>query len=191
MSPVRIYGDQGYSELKAPTQAVNTSFTLPSGTGNNGDFLRSDGTGNFSYGTPSPSGALIQSRIFLSSGTFSSASTTYVPVVSGVITPYRANSKMLIMGCYAQCDASNADTFSAFRITNGSTLVIDGGTSIHNNNAADYKQATQVSINYLHSPSYTLGNPLQYVMEFNNNIPAGTCYVRNGTNSLIILEVAQ
>lgn len=52
MSPVRIYGDQGYLELAGPTQAVNTSLIMPSGTGTSGQVIQTDGAGNLSYTTP-------------------------------------------------------------------------------------------------------------------------------------------
>lgn len=51
MSPVRIYGDQGYLELAGPTQAVNTSLIMPSGTGTSGQFLETNGTGTLSWQT--------------------------------------------------------------------------------------------------------------------------------------------
>ena len=51
MSPVRIYGDQGYLELAGPTQAVNTSLIMPSGTGTSGQFLETNGTGTLSWKT--------------------------------------------------------------------------------------------------------------------------------------------
>lgn len=57
MSPVRIYGDQGYLELTGPTQAGNTSLVMPSGTGSDGDFLRTDGNGNLSFAVPTDTGA--------------------------------------------------------------------------------------------------------------------------------------
>lgn len=191
MSPVRIYGDQGYLELKAPVQSSNTTLVLPSGTGSNGDFIQSDGAGNFTYGSVSASGSIISSHQFLSSGTFSATNQTYVPVVSGVFTPLSANSKVLVSVCLGQSDGTGADSFIAFRITDGSNVVYAGGTSIHNTNNTNFKQSTQVSMTYLDTPSYTLGNQIQYVAEFNNNANSGTMYVRSGTNSLIILEVAQ
>jgi hypothetical protein len=51
MSPVRIYGDQGYSELIAPAQAVNTSLIMPSGTGTSGQVIQTDGAGALSWQT--------------------------------------------------------------------------------------------------------------------------------------------
>lgn len=191
MSPVRIYGDQGYLELKAPVQSSNTTLVLPSGTGSNGDFIQSDGTGNFTYGSVSASGSIVSSHQFLSSGTFSATNQTYVPVLSGVFTPVRANSKVYLQATLGQTDGSNADSFIRFQVTDGSNVVIEGGTSIHNTNNTNYKQSTQVSMNYLDTPSYTLGDEIQYVVQFNNNANSGTMYVRNGTNVLTLLEVAQ
>jgi hypothetical protein len=52
MSPVRIYGDQGYLELAGPTQAGNTTLIMPSGTGTSGQVIQTDGAGNLSYATP-------------------------------------------------------------------------------------------------------------------------------------------
>ena len=191
MSPVRIYGDQGYLELKAPVQSSNTTFVLPSGTGSNGDFIQSDGAGNFTYGSVSASGSIVSNHLFLSSGTFSATGQTYTPVVSGVFTPVRANSKVYVQATVGQTDGTNVDSFIRFQVTDGSAVVIEGGTSIHNTNNTNYKQATQVSMNYIDTPSYTLGDEIQYVVQFNNNASNGTMYVRNGTNVLTLLEVAQ
>jgi len=71
MSPVRIYGDQGYSELKAPTQAVNTSLILPSGTGTSGQYLQTSGaSGALSWVTPtSASWTAVNTAASSSSGT--------------------------------------------------------------------------------------------------------------------------
>lgn len=51
MSPVRIYGDQGYLELAGPTQAGNTTLIMPSGTGTSGQYLQTNGAGATSWQT--------------------------------------------------------------------------------------------------------------------------------------------
>ena len=129
--------------------------------------------------------------MFVSSGTFSSTNQTFVPCLSGVFAPVRANSKVYMLATIGQTDGSNADSFIRFQVTDGSNVVIEGGTSIHNTNNTNFKQSSQVSMNYLDTPSYTLGDEIQYVVQFNNNANSGTMYVRNGTNVLTLLEVAQ
>ena len=96
-----------------------------------------------------------------------------------------------MLATIGQTDGSNADSFIRFQVTDGSNVVIEGGTSIHNTNNTNFKQSSQVSMNYLDTPSYTLGDEIQYVVQFNNNANSGTMYVRNGTNVLTLLEVAQ
>ena len=130
MSPVRIYGDQGYLELAGPTQAGNTSLILPSGTGSNGDFIRTDGNGNLSYAVPTDTGAQWTSGTAQSlSGTsqvFDSIPSTAVWIVITFInvSPNGANNFIYRLG-----DSASIETTGYESKSNATSSVADNSTS--------------------------------------------------------------
>jgi len=135
-------------------------------------------------------GKILQVVQNTSTGTFSSTDTTLVTIVTRTITPVAASSKILIIGQCGQTDGTAVDSFAKFAIVRGSTEIWAPATSLHNTNDSSFKQATEMSLLYLDAPTYTVGNELTYHLKFCNNVSAGTMYVRNGSSSIICLEVA-
>lgn len=126
MSPVRIYGDQGYLELAGPTQAGNTSLIMPSGTGTSGQVIQTDGAGNLSYTTPVTSNLTLDTQQDSNTGTsidFSANIPTGVRRITILLDDVSTNgtSDLLIqIGDAGGIETTGYDAFSTYLFQTGS-----------------------------------------------------------------------
>ena len=156
------------ADLATTLDLSSNTVTLPSGTG----------------------GKILQVVQHTDNTSRSTTNNTYVTAVSGSITPVAADSDILIISNIAVFYSSGDDTFSTVRISgadfNSSTVAL-------NTNNTQTAQSVSYPVNYLHSPTYTLGNSVTYTLEANNgrNDNSSTIYVNNGgTSVMLLLEVA-
>lgn len=141
MSPVRIYGDQGYLELAGPTQAGNTSLIMPSGTGTSGQYLQTNGAGVTSWQTVTDTATSVAVLVDQKNGTNGGSATagswqtrdlnTEVSDPGGIVT-LSSNQFTLGAGTYlihftAPAYAVNGHQTRLYDVTN--TAVVEYGTS--------------------------------------------------------------
>ena len=154
-----------------------------------------------------PTGSVIQTvQHNFTTGNFTTSSSSYVDITgfSKAITPLAASSKILVI-------LSSAIYGSPITTWNGQVGVsvnrsVAGGsyTAVASQMPGSYIQETyrryfhiSCNINFLDSPSYSLGNAITYKVQMksgDSNITSGCMVsiggVTNGANKLILLEVA-
>ena len=154
-----------------------------------------------------PTGSVIQTvQHNFTTGNFTTTSSSYVDITgfSKAITPLAASSKILVI-------LSSAIYGSPITTWNGQVGVsvnrsVAGGsyTAVASQMPGSYIQETYTryfhiscNINFLDSPSYSLGNAITYKVQMksgDSNITSGCMVsiggVTNGANKLILLEIA-
>ena len=154
-----------------------------------------------------PTGSVIQTvQHNFTTGNFTTTSSSYVDITgfSKAITPLAASSKILVI-------LSSAIYGSPITTWNGQVGVsvnrsVAGGsyTAVASQMPGSYIQETyrryfhiSCNINFLDSPSYSLGNAITYKVQMksgDSNITSGCMVsiggVTNGANKLILLEIA-
>ena len=109
------------SPTSAPTSA-DVAFKLPNADGSSGQYMKTDGSGNLSFGTISiPAGGKLLTSGVADSWSGSTASTSYVDSYSFNITPSATSSKVLILAAMNHVQDST---------TNWSTKVLRDSTSV-------------------------------------------------------------
>lgn len=125
MSPIRIYGDQGYSELKAPAQAVNTTFTLPSGVGSSAQVLQTNGSGALSWAA---GGKILQVVTTDYTGQFSTTTANSYEQITGLntnITVSSASSRVLVVVTLGQMSTAT-DATASYAVSRDGSRILQG-----------------------------------------------------------------
>ena len=174
----------GSVALDAPTQttgSADVTFKLPVADGTAGQVLKTDGNGNLSW-VNDQAGKILQ--VVQNNGSTSiSATTNTTTIIAKTITPVAAGSKILVNSCFsAGANPTNNSFISSFLIRGtvssgtitGSTIFTGfHGINTSTNNDLAYDQ---VSLCFLDTPTYTLGNSITYTLAFKNG-SVGTAYV--------------
>lgn len=138
---LRFYNSSNYLEFTAPTLPGITNFILPSGDSTGTQYLRSDGSGNLSWGTPGGAGtvnagAVDQLAFYAGAGsTVSGLSTSPngVLVTNGGSTPSISSS----LPTAVQNNISNVGTITTGTWNGGLISAYYGGTGINSGAAAN------------------------------------------------------
>lgn len=191
MSPVRIYGDQGYSELKAPTQAVNTSFVLPSGVGSASQVLQTNGSGALSWAA---GGKILQ----VVSATYSTEvsrindNSRFDTGLTASITPSSASNKVLIIV------TQSLYTLNGESSTTGRCYLMRGSTDLamfvqraYAGNSTAFAFGQHITGHYMDSPASTsaLTYKTQIKVDSSSNSTA-TAQGNTETSFIVLMEVA-
>jgi len=113
--------------------------------------------------------------------------------LTATITPSSTTSKILISVSQNGCSKPAFDTSINLKLFRGSTEILLFGRFVSGNGGASQANITSVSASYLDSPTST--SALTYKTQFNNDTPAGTCYVQFGTttfpaSTIMLMEIA-
>ncbi|MBN8537175.1 MAG: hypothetical protein J0M15_08975 [Deltaproteobacteria bacterium] len=138
---MRFYNSSNYLEFTAPTLSGNTSFILPSGDSTGTQYLRSDGSGNLSWGTPGGAGtvntgAVDQLAFYAAAGnTVSGLSTSPngVLVTNGSSTPSISSTLPSVV----QNNISSVGNITSGTWNGGLISAHYGGTGINSGAAAN------------------------------------------------------
>ena len=154
-----------------------------------------------------PTGSIIQTvQHNFTTGNFTTASNSYVDITgfSQAITPLAASSKILVI-LSASISASPNGTYNGQVGVSVNRSVAGGSyTAVASQMPGSYIQETYTryfhiscNINFLDSPSYSLGNAITYKLQMKSadtSVTSGMYVsiggVTNGANKLILLEVA-
>ncbi len=138
---LRFYNSSDYLEFTAPTLSGITNFNLPSGDSTGTQYLRSDGLGNLSWGTPGGAGtvnagAVDQLAFYAAAGsTVSGLSTSPngVLVTNGGSTPSISSN----LPTAVQNNISSVGTITSGTWNGGLISAYYGGTGINSGAAAN------------------------------------------------------
>ena len=197
----------GSVSVEAPTSTTgnaNVSFKLPVADGTSNQVLKTDGSGNLSFGADTGGKILQIVQHEFTTGQFVTTSSSFVDVTgfSQAITPTAASSKILVMlSCHLSTNPSG--TFNGQCSLSINRSVAGGSyTGIVAHSNGSYIQETyamyhdnSVSINLLDSPSYTLGNAITYKLQVRSYDTSVTTRINIAhanlpTSKLLLLEVA-
>lgn len=191
MSPVRIYGDQGYLELAGPTQAGNTTLIMPSGTGTSGQVIQTDGAGATSWAA---AGKILQVvNATYATSTSNSTSTFADTGLTASITPSSTSSKILIIVSQNGCVKATNNTSLALRLLRDTTQLTVFASQAGANTTTTTNSIGSCSTCYLDSPNTTAS--VTYKTQFRSIVGVASVAVQvtNGdtaASTITLLEVA-
>tara|TARA_Y100000401_G_scaffold72693_1_gene58725 strand:+ start:692 stop:1336 length:645 start_codon:yes stop_codon:yes gene_type:complete len=197
--------------IAVPTSNPSSSeveFKLPGSDGSANQVLKTDGSGNLSFGADQ-AGKILQVVTSTKNDTFTTTSSSFVDLtgMSRTITPSAASSKILILTTLHV--GGNDSSYPAFALLRGSTILADGDYGTSNRTACTFghylpSQTTtnMVAHHFLDTPSYSLGDTLTYKIQvlsaynskqitinrIDNTVDAS--YSLAGTSNLTVMEVA-
>lgn len=187
---LRLNGStSGYTEIDAPAVAGSNTLVLPTGNGNAGNVLSTNGSGALSW---VQGGRILQVVSMITSTETTATTTTYVDTaISLSITPSLATSKVLVMGVVAGLAKRDTDTYGALQLMRGASLLtsVDGQFGYTGN--TNHIGGGCAAINYLDSPATT--SSTTYKVQVKNVIGTGQLRVNwdgKSASSLVLLEVA-
>lgn len=175
MSNFKIQGNAsgaGTLTLQSPNIAGNLSFTWASADGTNGQYLKTDGSGNLSFGTVSTAG-FKQVLQVVKTDTFITTSTSYglVTGLAQAITPSSASNKILVVASIQSGSNAGSNAGGAFRLyRDGSAVTGAQGNTAGSRTTAFGQAAAPASsawfmknnvLVYLDSPSTTSSTTYQ------------------------------
>ncbi len=186
------------SPTSAPTSA-DVAFKLPNADGTNGQVLKTDGSGNLSFGADT-GGKILQVAALNYTGTssvsVSDASLADTPATV-TITSTEANSKFIISGAISG-EGSLQDHTIAFvlrRVIGGSGTSINVGGGAGSRVSASFMQnqgyhqgdqastpSTSVLSPYLDSPAQAAGTAITYKIDIIGTGASGTFYFGRSVN---------
>ena len=208
----------GSVALDAPADTspsgTDVTLTLPTSAGSSGQYLQTNGSGTLSWQTVT-TGKILQVVQTYKRDTFSTSTNGSHDLLTRTITPVAAGSSFLLMGKLMVGSGASQSTGFAFRWLLGTTHITDGsGTNpgdrnigwsgseegISDNTYGQY-QTYDYSSQYIHTPTYTLGDTLTYkigleVVQAVNFYLNRTSYdgttgaYPRGTSNLTIMEIA-
>ena len=116
------------SPTSAPTSA-DVAFKLPNADGTNGQVIKTDGSGNLSFGDDT-GGKILQVVQTVKTDTFTSTSTSYTDVtgMSVSITPSSSSNKVLVTASF-NCAVDTDNRWSIYQLVRGSTALFIGDTA--------------------------------------------------------------
>jgi len=159
MSPIRINGTTGYTEIAAPAAAGSNTLVLPTGNGSSQQVLATNGSGALSWSNR----PILQVVSANKTDTFTTTSSTLTDItgLSASITPASTSNKILIIAYInGVVDASTGSYGGRLQLVRGSTNVAQGdaagsrqvGTgSLGGQDSWPFSQST--TITFLDSPS--------------------------------------
>ena len=200
--------------LNSPTSAPTSSdvaFKLPNADGTNGQVLKTDGSGNLSFGADT-GGKILQVISTTKTDSFTTTSTSYTDItdVTATITPKFSSSKILIQ-CTLAVSKENNHSFFGRIVRNGSVITGSGGVaeSGHGNqiDGVWWNVRTQIyspnpmTVSYLDSPSSTSATTYKlqayspYSSAYTIGINSGVAldnytYMNNCVSTITAMEVA-
>jgi len=194
---IRLNGStSGFTEIDAPAVAGSNTLVLPTGNGNNGQVLTTNGSGALSW---AGAGKILQvAQATYSTSTNINTSTFTDTGLSISITPTSSSNKIMVMiNQQVRNAAPNPSTLGCrLRLLRGSTNIIDFSNSgggfdsfeITADSGGNVRLAGYISVMYLDSPSTT--SAVTYKTQASTN--AGThAFQNSGAPSLItVMEVA-
>jgi hypothetical protein len=172
---------------KVAGSTLGDTYTFPAADGASGEFLKTDGSTNLSFGSAAAGGKILQVvHTSVTAATFSTSSTSAVDITGMTldITPAATSSKILLMAV-VNFDMSATTAFAAFTALRDGSAVDNGigdaagsrircaawGSSYSN-------QATvSRSMTFLDSPSST--SAVTYKLQV--DLDAGTIYLNRST----------
>jgi len=165
MSPVRIYGDQGYLELAGPTQAGNTSLIMPSGTGTSGQVIQTDGSGALSF-----AGGTILNTWTATDTTGRSTTSTSFGVngntASVTLTPASADSKFLVFVRTTMRASDGNDAWSITVFRDSTNLAPAATQGFAQGNSVPGVSATTFPVTIVHLDSPNTISEIVYQPQF-------------------------
>ena len=197
--------------LNSPTTEPNANdvaFKLPNADGSAGQFMKTDGSGNLSFGAAG-GGKILKMESTTKADGFTSTSTSYVDVTGLTVSiqPTAASSKIYIV--FSIHAGGQSGAYTAYRLVRGSTAIaIHAGSTGNQTSCTVAHQfdsgtiTTALSSNFRDTPSYNLGDTLTYkiqgISHYNNyefcvNRPSGapnSDYVAKGSSTITAIEVA-
>jgi hypothetical protein len=187
------------SPTSAPTSA-DVAFKLPNADGTSGQVLKTDGSGNLSFGADT-GGKILQVAQTYSTTIYSTTSNsmTEYTALNTTITPSSSSNKILIMVSLSV--GSSATAGQGFQLYDGSTHI----SAATNNNVSTATAVTvqidtqfdtkQPAFQYLYSPSTTNATTIKVYVQadsgttlYLNRYGYGTS--RGGASSMTLMEVA-
>ena len=196
------------SPTSAPTSA-DVAFKLPNADGTNGQVIKTDGSGNLSFGDDS-GGKILQVKQTVKTNRTTLSSSTLVDIagMSVSITPSSASNKILVN--YSLMVFSNAQYWTMRLVRDSDSTIFIGDTNSCNPNQtrgsfgsyqSSYVTAETVVQTFLDSPNTTsattyklqAGQPYNasYVLGINASAASenGT-YMTSGVSTITVMEVA-
>ena len=213
MSKIKLNAPTGGGSvsLEAPSSTAsnaNVEFKLPNADGSSGQVLKTDGSGNLSFGADS-GGKILKMESTTKADGFTSTSTSYVDVTGLTVSiqPTAASSKIYIV--FSIHAGGQNGAYTAYRLVRGSTAIaIHAGSTGNQTSCTVAHQfdsgsiTTALSSNFRDTPSYNLGDTLTYkiqgISHYNNyefcvNRPSSapnSDYVAKGSSTITAIEVA-
>jgi hypothetical protein len=196
--PVRLSGStSGYTELAAPATAGNNALTLPTGNGNTGQVLSTNGSGALSWAN---AGKILQVVQTVKSDTFSSATKgSYVAVtgLSATITPASTSSKILVIAEVTFDTQNNYPVF--FHIYRGGSKITPNGNSTGYTPADSYTTSQQPAdsrawldqqtLIYLDSPASSSAQTYQVYAAKPTAATSNLIINTFGSSNILLMEV--
>ena len=183
MSLVAISGNAsgtGTLTIAAPNTNSNFTLTLPQNTG--------------TIVTNKTAGTVLQVVNATTSTQVSNTTNSMIDTgLTATITPTSASSKILVLVGQNGCSKPAFDTSINLKLFRGATEILLFGRFVSGNGGASQANITSVSASFLDSPATT--SATTYKTQFNNDTPAGTCFVQFGSttfpaSTITLLEIA-
>jgi len=133
------------SPTSAPTSA-DVAFKLPNADGTSGQVLKTDGSGNLSFGADT-GGKILQviSTTKTDSFTTTSTSYTYITGFSAAITPSSSSSKVYVI---VHVNSAATTRYASFRLVRGSTNIAVGTDITGSQEAVTFTAGSNTSNSY-------------------------------------------
>ena len=185
------------SPTSAPTSA-DVAFKLPNADGTNGQVLKTDGSGNLSFGADT-GGKILQVKNVTKTDTFSSSLSQYVAAsVTGMDLAFTASStsnRLLFQINLNECVSSNNRPIAFFLVADGTKIDAATGDAASNRyrstatGLVDYESTMELlQINYYHTPTST--NSITYGIKIQNSHDSTNTVYVNRTHSDVDTQFA-
>tara|TARA_A100001391_G_scaffold57111_1_gene34883 strand:- start:186 stop:803 length:618 start_codon:yes stop_codon:yes gene_type:complete len=187
------------SPTSAPTSA-DVAFKLPNADGTSGQVLKTDGSGNLSFGADT-GGKILQVVQTYSTTLYTTTNNSMAEyaALNTTITPSSSSNKILIM--VSLCLGSSTTAGQGFQLYDGSTHI----SAATNNNVTvpaavtvqidDQFDNKQPAMNFLYSPSTTSATTIKVYVQADSGTTLyinryGYSTARGGGSSMTLMEVA-
>ena len=185
------------SPTSAPTSA-DVAFKLPNADGTSGQVLKTDGSGNLSFGADT-GGKILQVKNVTKTDTFSSSLSQYVATsVTGMDLAFTASStsnRLLFQINLNVCVSSNNRPIAFFLVADGTKIDAATGDAASNRyrstatGLVDYESTMELlQMNYYHTPTST--NSITYGIKIQNSHDSTNTVYVNRTHSDVDTQFA-
>ena len=163
-------GGNGVS-LNAPANNPSISdvaFKLPQADGSNGQFIKTDGSGNLSFAAAG-GGKVLKYETSVYNTQVSHSGTSYIDTgLSRTIQPSAASSKILVLlSQFFNVNVANPNVGAAVQLLEGSNVVVPSDSwdiyffpGVSGNASKNYNH--RFNVIKIHTPSYSVGDTLTY-----------------------------